>query len=301
MQAALVLCRLVHYASTLTLFGACLYRAVLALPQPVLDFDRLDRRLRRWLLIAAAAALASAAAWLLLVAGSMGEGWPDSIDPATVLAVLTETSFGQVWRWRLALALLLLAARVIGRGRWPTTTLGLAALLLASLALTGHAVREAGSAGLLHRAGDTVHLLAAGAWLGGLVPLALLLREARGYAAGEGVAVALGRFSGLGYIAVALVLASGALNAAFLVASPAALTGTAYGRVLLIKLALVALMLVLALRNRFVLLPQQPDDRRGGLRRLERSVAVEIAAGATILAAVSLLGTLSPADVMPPG
>ena len=301
MQAALVLCRLVHYASTLVLFGACLYRAVLALPQPILDLDRLDKWLRRSLLIAAAAALASAVAWLLLVAGSMGEGWRDSVDPATVTAVLGQTSFGRVWCWRLGLALLLLTALVTSRTHWLATTLLLAALLLASLALTGHAVREASGAGLAHRAGDAVHLLAAGAWLGGLVPLALLLRDARGHGPDGGVAAALGRFSGLGYIAVTLVLTSGALNAAFLVGSPAALAGTTYGRVLLTKLALVGLMLILALRNRFVLLPQQPADHRRGLRRLERSVAVEIAAGAAILAAVSLLGTLSPADAMSPG
>ena len=301
MQAALVSCRFVHDASTLMLFGACLYRAVLARSWPVPGLDHLDRQLRRPLLIAALLALASAAALLLLVAGSMGEGWQDTIDPATVTAVLTATSFGQVWRWRLGLALVLVLSVLLRCGRASGTTLGLAAVLLASLALTGHAVRESGSAGLLHRADDALHLLAAGAWLGGLLPLALLLRDAKGQAAGEGVVVALRRFSGLGYVAVALVLVTGTLNAAFLVGSAAALTGTLYGRVLLAKLALVAVMLGLALRNRFVLLPREPADRTGSLRRLEHSVVVEIGVGAAILAVVSLLGTLPPADVMPSG
>ena len=47
----------------------------------------------------------------------------------------------------------------------------LSAVLLASLAGVGHSQIEDGWAGVIHEASDVAHLLAAGAWLGGLVPL----------------------------------------------------------------------------------------------------------------------------------
>jgi putative copper resistance protein D len=51
--------------------------------------------------------------------------------------------------------------------RWPIVAL-LAALVLGSLGLVGHAVMRAGAFGLLNRPSHVIHLLAAGFWLGSL-------------------------------------------------------------------------------------------------------------------------------------
>ena len=86
--------------------------------------------------------------------------------------------FGQVASARLALALLLGVLHACGRRRgW--LQLAAAIGLIALLALTGHAGATPGLAGRIHLLSDMVHLLAAGAWLGGLPALAMLLAQAR--------------------------------------------------------------------------------------------------------------------------
>jgi putative copper export protein len=62
-------------------------------------------------------------------------------------------------------------------GFW--TALLLSAIELAMIAGAGHAAAETGWPGYLHIFGDGVHLLAAGAWVGGLLALALLFAAAR--------------------------------------------------------------------------------------------------------------------------
>ena len=94
-----------------------------------------------------------------------------------VWTVLTDTRFGLVCTARLALAVLLGVLMP-----WPATRLlqlAAAAGLIALIALIGHAGATPGTAGDIHLASDMVHLLAAGAWLGGLPALAMLLARAR--------------------------------------------------------------------------------------------------------------------------
>ena len=79
-----------------------------------------------------------------------------------------------------------------------------------------------------------MHLIAASAWLGGLLPLALLLTAARR----EGISLALAReatlrFSTLGLISVGVLIATGSVNGWILTGSVPALVGTDYGRLLL--------------------------------------------------------------------
>ena len=173
-----------------------------------------------------------------------------------------------------------------------------AAAALASEAWVGHAAVEAGFAGALRRGVMVVHLLAAGAWLGGFVPLSRLLLEPAcraGPAACCGVHRAR-RFSRVGYVAVGLVLLSGVANTYFLAAAGGPFSAP-YGLVLAVKLGLVAGLLGLALANRALLLPQL---RKGGsaglaaLTALERNVMLEQLLGLLVLGSVSVLGLLPP-------
>ncbi len=92
---------------------------------------------------------------------------------------------------------------------WPAARLlqlAAAACLIALLALIGHAGATPGLAGRTHLAGDMVHLLAAGAWLGGLPALAMLLAHACSTRKPTWRAFAVratGRFSLLGIVSVA--------------------------------------------------------------------------------------------------
>ena len=88
-------------------------------------------------------------------------------------------------------------------GFWAALVLSVAEL--AMIAGAGHAIAGTGWTGDLHLVGDGVHLLAAGAWIGGLLPLALLFAAARrddGSACALAARDATSRFSLVGILAV---------------------------------------------------------------------------------------------------
>jgi putative copper resistance protein D len=95
-----------------------------------------------------------------------------------------------------------------------------------------------------------------------------------------------------------VLIASGVINSWFLVGSFAALVGTLYGRLLLIKLSLFFGMLVLTAANRLWLVPaltRKKVQQRVSLLRLRRHVLAEEIAGILIAAIVSVLGIIEPA------
>jgi copper resistance protein D len=101
-----------------------------------------------------------------------------------------------------------------------------------------------------------IHMLAAGAWVGGLPPLLFALAEQRRFGPWEARDCTLdicARFSLMAMVAVTLIVASGIANAGFRVkGSFGKLFYTSYGDALLTKVAVVAVMLALAYFNRFV-------------------------------------------------
>lgn len=287
MPIVIVACLFLHYAAAMTIFGAATFQLAMARADAV----GVDGRLRPVLLALWAVLVASGIALLMVNAGAMGGSWDDAVDVDTIATVLFETGFGEVWQWHLALILLAGVAlwRMRSGGPWVVAA---AMLILASLALVGHAAMREGLPGGLHRLNQMVHLFAAGAWIGGLVALlaaALALRSRS-----EAAVRVLHLFSRYGTVALALVLASGAVNTAILVGSLGGLTSSPYGRTLLAKLVLVASMIAIAGRNRYLLTPLlvAEPDRIG--RRLCLSIAFEIAIGLAIVLVASLLGTLAP-------
>jgi putative copper resistance protein D len=221
-------------------------------------------------------------------------------------SVLSDTTFGHVWLVRLALMILIFGAVSLRSTSSASVhrDVGaplLAGLLLASLAGVGHTQQNDGLAWLIHLSADSVHLLGAGAWLGGLLALGFVLapnyaRPASDPSATEHV---LHRFSGMGYVAVAVLIASGAINSWYLVGSFAGLATTTYGQLLLAKLSLFAGMLALAASNRFWLVPALHRERQtigphDLLTRLRRHVLGEVILGLLVILIVSFLGTMEP-------
>jgi copper resistance protein D len=168
-----------------------------------------------------------------------------------------------------------------------------------SLAWAGHAIGGQGIEGLVHPAADVLHLIAAAAWVGALVPLALLLamsgRDANSLAV---VRTATLRFSTLGIVSVATILLTGIVNTWYLSGSINALTETKYGNLLLIKIALFFAMVGVAGFNRLRLTPRlvQNTDAAAlaAARQLSRNAVIEAVMGAGIIAIVAALGTLPP-------
>src|SRR5262249_51238261 len=139
----------------------------------------------------------------------------------TISAGLRGTSFGRVWRWRLVIAALLVPVCAV---RWvpPGYRVGLSGRLRASVGWGGHAADEPGAAGLGHEINQSVHLLAGGIWLGGLVPLLWVVARAQRSRSQEWVSLlrsALPQFSHMGYAAVGFVALTGIINTILLVGS----------------------------------------------------------------------------------
>jgi putative copper resistance protein D len=293
MDEASVLIWLIQFAASMAAFGGAAFR--LYAPTGL-------RSVERWLAgeirIAAAIAFAAALATVPGTAAKMAGSPSAALDPAILATVMSATLFGHVWRWHLLLGAVLSAAALVRPGPWARAlVLVLAALNLASLALVGHAAMMAGPAGLGHELNQALHLLAAGAWLGGLVPLLRLLRQAREPERSEipdRIREAVWHFSQMGYLAVGLIAVTGTINAFMLVGSFSALFGTAYGRLLSIKIGLFLMMVALAVTNRLRLAPRLGRDR-AALTLFVRSVVLEQVLGLAILAAATLLGSWPPA------
>jgi putative copper resistance protein D len=268
-------------------------------------------RLSALVLVTLGLAVVSGAGWWLLLAGSIDDRPPgEAIADGTAWIVLTQTRFGIDWQLRLLLAALL-AANALLKPHTPSRRRNLLAalggiVLVAALAWAGHGGATPGNAGYAHLAADVSHLGAAAAWLGGLIPLVLLLRLLRQSHESSRTMIACdvaSRFSNIGIMAVGTLLISGMINAWFLVGGTTNLTSTDYGRLLEVKIALFVGMVGLAAINRLHLLPLLPkvaeidasDLASGTIRRLERNALLEISIGLVILCIVAVLGITPPA------
>jgi copper transport protein len=157
----------------------------------------------------------------------------------------------------------------------------LAALLLLPVpSLAGHAL-DSGRPGYAVVV-DVLHVAAASLWLGGLVSLALALR------AGEARAATLRKFSNLALASVLVLAVTGAVRAYTELDSVSQIWSTGYGRVLIVKSALLVLLGGVGWFNRFLVLP------RGSLSVLRRNVSVELALFVVLVGAVALLTDLRP-------
>jgi putative copper resistance protein D len=304
----LVVVRAIHFAATAILTGTLIFRAVIAEAasasvRPAAIVVGTQTLRVAWTSLAISAA--SGMIWLLLVAASMsGLSFGESMTSDVLSTVVNETQFGRVSEIRLVLAVII--AGCLAYVRFPLArglALAMSLGLTAALAWTGHAGSTAGEMGILHLTADTLHLLAAAVWIGGLVSLVLLLSVSRRDQNPAGISFARDaaqRFSTMGIAVVVVVFATGIINAWILVGSWHALIVTGYGRLLMLKVMLFAAMLLIAAANRFWLtprlaLPSGSEPQYEAVHRLERNSIIEIALALLIFAIVGMLGTLHPA------
>jgi putative copper resistance protein D len=299
----LVVIRGVHFAATAILTGTLIFRAVVLEAANASAAIPVRARTLRVAWISLAVSATSGVIWLLLEAASMsGLPFKEAMTPGVLSTVMNETQFGFVAEIRLAMAVILAGCLACHRFA-PARGLALASSLglIAALAWTGHAGSTPGAAGILHLTADIFHLFAAAAWIGGLVSLVVLLSVARHGQSLAGASLARDatqRFSTMGIASVIVVFATGMINAWILVGSWHGLIATGYGRLLMLKIALFAVMLLIAAINRFWLTPRLGSQPRGELpllRQLTRNSLIEIALALVIFAIVGFLGTLHPA------
>jgi putative copper resistance protein D len=300
----MVVTRTIHFVAAATTAGALIFRGLVA--EPALRGAPsagalVGKQIRAMAWIGLAITVISGLTLVLLLTISLSdESLGEAVMSGALRDVLNLTQFGLVSQVRLVLAIVLAICLALERWAWDWFALAAAFGLVASIAWTGHAASTPFTLGYLHLASDALHLAASSAWIGGLVPLALLLRVTRrhrGLASRELDAVT--RFSTLGIASVAVLILSGSVNAWILIGSFRGLVATFYGQLLMLKLAAFTAMLAFATSNRFVLTPRlalpSDDARQDALRTLSRNTLIEIALGTSIFAMVGVLGTLHPA------
>ncbi len=130
----------------------------------------------------------------------------------------------------------------------------------------------------------SAHVIAGALWFGSLPPLYLLLRVSRD----EGLQAAQ-RFSLYGIVFVAVLVVGAAIAGWLLTGGLPGLVGTTYGRIMIVKIALLAAMLTLAALNHFWL---SRDGSSG--RGLGYALILEGTIGLVVFLAASLLATQPP-------
>ncbi len=189
----------------------------------------------------------------------------------------------QVAAVALCAALVLCAVRRPSRASLAAVGLGAATAMLAR-ALAGHA--NTSSLRWFSVGVQWAHLVAVGAWVGGLVWLLVALR--RGDPGREPGLVR--RFSSVATPTLGVVVVSGVLRSLDEVGGWRGVVGTSFGTALVVKVGLVLALVVLGALNRLRHLPA-PARRMGGLRRVLRA---EVAIGAGVLGATAVLAGLPP-------
>jgi putative copper resistance protein D len=175
-----------------------------------------------------------------------------------------------------------------------------AGLLLGSLAWAGHGQEDSG----WHLLADILHLLVAGFWPAGLLPLALFLREQRRNSGPErwvGMGRVVRRFSAISLGSVVLLVLTGWVNAWYLAGSVANLFGQPYGRWLLAKIILFCMVVAIGAVNLLRLKPRLAVGKSAGQElepvavQLQFNIHLELFLSVVIVMVVGLLGILPPA------
>ena len=267
--------RILSLLATLCMVGG------LAFASFVVRDERAERaRALRWAAMGGIVLAVSAVAAAVTQAVVWDDSWSAMWSPDAGADALS-TSFGVAVGLRLLGGIAVLAASRQGTPRpggmrLPTVSLIGAALVIASYVFDGHTVTEGPR--WLHASANATHVYAASVWSGGLAMLSGLLWRCR--RSGRSGLRSLMRFSQLASASFVLAGVGGTVMAVLILDRFADLWSTAWGRLLLAKIALVAVAAFLGARNRWIHMPVatqrsgQPAESPVS-ERLLRTVVIE--------------------------
>jgi putative copper export protein/mono/diheme cytochrome c family protein len=274
-----------HMVALASLFGTLVSLAYVA-PADAAGARRRLAALAWW---SAGLALVLGVAWLLLQSAMIAGAEAVASALRAVLLVCRDTQFGHLILLRLVLLV----------GAWPLLhhdgwrrafALAMTGAALAMQGALGHAGATPGGEGTALLASEALHLLAAGAWLGGLLPLLLLIDSLSPHAA----STACHDFSPIGLGAVLLIAGTAIVQTWDLIGSLAGLVGTHYGHIALLKLDSFLVLLGFACINRLVLTARLRKSDHA--RRLMRgSLAMEATLGIAVIITAAFLASSTPA------
>ena len=288
-EGAYGIARGLHYAALLLIVGAVFFRLLV---WPAVGSARWPGRV---LLGAAVVGFVASLAGIALQ-GALGAGVAlgHALD-AEVLEGSLQTRTGEAWMVRSVVWALLLVFLVLYRDfRSRSEALGLAvpaAVLVGTLPYAGHADTQSPKAVLIPA--DVLHVLAAGAWLGGLVLLLVCFWPRGREPVRDGGAAATARFSRMALPAIVVLVVAGSVQAWFYLGSVGAFFDSTYGWALVAKIALLAAIVALGAANRrrtnrFVRGDTNP------VAALRRAMGAEVILGVLVLAATATLVRAAP-------
>ena len=277
------LARFVHYAGFLIALGLWMFVAICWWS------GNADRTVRRIVWLAGGAGVVGALSRLAAQPAYTGATLADIMRTNTAMGwVLGAAAAG------LVMVLAIGDSRAMGR-RVHLAALGLCLLLGGwAIAIGGH-----GAAGRLPALGAAltiVHIGVAAAWVGGLVGSFVRLRQGD-----DDARVVVTTFSRLAFVGVIVLVVTGVAQGIRQLPTQDALFHTDFGRVLIVKVALVAATLLVAVVSRrilrsgeFALADGDVVRRWPWQRALPRSVSVELCLSALVLVTTGFLAGASP-------
>ena len=297
--------RWLQLASNMILIGGCIFLAIAVRAKTASDspwLARLNRALP-WFSVTLLLGLLGLLATTTAQATGMAE---NAWRPGAWLELLQKTRIGLIWTVRAALALLVFGAALYIRfspwARWRYLLCAtIAALTLAAGSLASHSA--AGELSVISVLPYALHIVLASVWLGGLPAVLSIMFATTGKRSHEEVdrfdIQTLKRFSAIALPVMVAVVATGVIVADSMVdTSYAALVATSWGWFLNTKLALLAVILVLAACARRIWIPslaQNADVAAVGKRRLRKWVTVEFVLALVLLLVATMLANAVPA------
>jgi len=283
-DAAAVIAKAATYAATLGASGGVFF---LVYSQALLDracAARIRRMLRVLVLIAALAG----GAMILVTAASMS-GDAGGLADVGLARMILQAGEGRASLVRL-IGLILIGGSLAGRRSPAAMTLLGSVAAATSFAWVGHVHSLSALRGAwLPALAIVLHLLGVAFWLGALIPLLLVARDADM----SRIAATARRFGTAALIVVAFLVAAGAGLLCLLLRDVSELWTGDYGRLVLTKLLLVSFLLALAALNHLRLTPRLFAYDVGALRALKRSIMAELAVAGCVLLVTAAMTTLA--------
>lgn len=251
---AMTLARLLAFLGMIVLVGVLLFGTRSAAPQRA-------RPLARW--AAAVAVVGTLLAFGLYGAQVIGGGLSDAVSPA-VWADIAGTRTGRALLIRAAglaaVGVLVVMWQRRAQRWWLVGAASSLAVAVVATSVSGHA--SALSPQAVYVANSALHLVAVGAWVGGLLMLAVAGRAWFDEPSSEPL---VRRFSTVALVAVPVMVVTGVVQAAGLIGGFDDLTASAWGRILLVKVTLVLVLVVLGGVGRWLLQHDGPPSLRRGV------------------------------------
>jgi putative copper export protein len=300
-DAAMVTAKAATYAATLTASGGVFF---LLYSRALLDGICAGRIRRLIRLLVFIAALAGGV--MILATGASMSGDAGGLADVGLARMILQAGEGRASLVRL-IGLILIGASLTGRRSPAAMTLLGAVAAATSFAWVGHvhalsALRGAWLPALV----IVVHLLGVAFWLGALIPLLMVARDAdadqsRGdtsRADMSRIAATVGRFGTAALVVVGALLTAGVVLLCLLLRDVSELWSEDYGRLVLTKILLVSCLLALAALNHWRLTPRLFAYDMGALQALKRSIMAELAVAGCVLVMTAAMTTLAGPSVL---